>query len=431
MSSSHHKIGWLTACALVISNMVGTGVFTSLGFQLSGAENTWTIIILWLAGGVLALIGAFTFAELGTHYGDENGGDYIFISKGIHPFLGYLSALVSLVAGFAAPVAIAGIAMEAYLAPFQLPNLRILTIGIILIIGLIHSFSLKHSGWFQDWATIVKIAFILIILSVGIYFPAIPNNAFNFSDSYKNEIFTGNFATSLLYVTYSYTGWNAAAYIVGEIRKPEENLPKSLIVGTLVVTISYILLQLIFLRFASLEQLQGKADVAVISFSNLFGIHGSKWVSFGISVQLIATMSSYIWIGARVTSRMAKDYPLWNYFSATNIHHIPVRAIWLQIVIILLLLFSGTLEQVLVYTSFTLQLMGTLAVASLLFTTRQPSDFKSPLRPYIQILFIAFSCFVLGFITIDNPIPSAIGFGILMLLGSTYWFRLNGARSEK
>lgn len=431
MTSSHHKIGWLTACALVISNMVGTGVFTSLGFQLSGAENTWTIIILWLAGGVLALIGAFTFAELGTHYGEENGGDYVFISKGIHPFLGYLSALVSLVAGFAAPVAIAGIAMEAYLVPFQLPNLRILTIAIILIIGLIHSFSLKHSGWFQDWTTIAKIAFILIILFVGIYFPAIPNNAFNFSDSYKNEIFTSNFATSLLYVTYSYTGWNAAAYIVGEIRKPEENLPKSLIIGTLIVTISYIFLQLIFLRFASLEQLRGKADVAVISFSNLFGINGGKWVSFGISVQLIATMSSYIWIGARVTSRMAKDYQLWHFFSSTNNYNIPVRAIWLQIIIILLLLFSGTLEQVLVYTSFTLQLMGTLAVASLLFTTRQRSDFKSPLRPYIQILFIGFSCFVLGFITIDNPIPSAIGFGILMLLGSTYWFRFNGGPSKK
>ena len=82
------KISWQTAGALVISNMVGTGVFTSLGFQLSAVQNTWSIILLWVLGGILALIGAFTFAELGTHYPNENGGDYIFISKGLHPFLG-------------------------------------------------------------------------------------------------------------------------------------------------------------------------------------------------------------------------------------------------------------------------------------------------------------------------------------------------------
>ncbi|CAG5005873.1 Serine/threonine exchanger SteT [Dyadobacter sp. CECT 9275] len=430
MQNSQHKIGWLTACALVVSNMVGTGVFTSLGFQLDSIQNTWSIILLWTLGGILALIGAFTFAELGTHYANENGGDYVFISKGIHPFFGYLSALVSMVAGFSAPVAIAGIAMEAYLAPFHISHPRILTVSIILVIGFIHSFSLKHSGIFQNFSTTIKVLFIVMILACGVYFSSLPGNAIRLDNSYRSEILTSGFAVSLLYVTYAYTGWNAAAYIVSEIKDPRKNLPKALLTATLAVTVTYILLQLVFLKFASAEQLKGKADVAVISFSNLFGSNGIKWISVGISVQLIATMSSYVWIGSRITRRMARDYPLWKYFDHMNRRDIPVRAIWLQIGITCLLLFSGTLEQVLLYTSFVLQLMGTLAVASLLGSQRKPGDYPSPFRPWLQWTYIIFSICVLGFIAIDKPLESFAGLAVVLLAGISYFLKPPQAKTD-
>ncbi|XWW47809.1 APC family permease [Fibrella sp. USSR17] len=423
MSLSSTKISWRTACALVISNMVGTGVFTSLGFQVAVVQNTWSIVLLWVLGGLLALIGAFTFAELGTHYAHENGGDYVFIANGLHPFLGYLSAWVSLVGGFAAPVAIAGKAMESYLAPLGIPNLRFLTVVLILLLGLLHSFSLRHSSVFQNMTTLVKIGFIAAILGVGVFVSAIPGNSLRWDASYQTEVFTSPFAVSLLYVTYAYTGWNAAAYIVAEIRDPRRNLPRALLLGTLGVAIIYVGLQLVLLKFASVAQLQGQVDVAVISLANVLGTSGGRWVSAGIAFQLIATMSSYVWIGGRVTQRMAQDFPLWCFFSKQSVQQIPVRAIWLQVGITLLLLFSGTLEQVLLCTSFVLQLMGTLAVASLLRTPRQSDDFPSPFRPWLQWAYIAFSLFVLGFILTDRPRESLVGLTVVAVGGATYWIR--------
>ena len=417
------KISWQTACALVISNMVGTGVFTSLGFQLSAVQNTWSISLLWVLGGILALIGAFTFAELGTHYPEENGGDYIFISKGLHPFLGYLSAWVSLVGGFSAPVAIAGKAMEAYLSPFGLTHPRALTVAIIVVIGVLHSVSLKHSSVFQNVTTLVKIGFIVGILALGFGMASLPGNALRWDSSYQTEVFTSPFAVSLLYVTYSYTGWNAAAYIVSEIRDPRRSLPRALLLGTLGVAVLYVCLQVVMLRHASLRQLQGQTEVAVISFGHLLGPSGSRWVSAGIAFQLIATMSSYVWIGGRITQRMARDFTLWRFFGKQSSQRIPVRAIWMQIAITLGLLFSGTLEQVLLCTSFVLQLTGTLAVASLLRTPRLPHAFHSPWRPGLQWGYIAFSLCVLGFILVDRPRESLVGLTIVAVGGLTYWIR--------
>ena len=419
------KISWQTACALVISNMVGTGVFTSLGYQLASVQNTWSIVLLWALGGGLALVGAFTFAELGTHYADENGGDYVFISRGLHPFLGYLSAWVSLVGGFAAPVAIAGKAMEAYLAPFGLANPRALTVAVVIAVGLLHSVSVKQSAVFQNVTTVVKIGFVGLILAVGVFVSALPGNALRWDNSYQREVFTSPFAVSLLYVTYAYTGWNAAAYIVAEIRDPRRNLPRALLLGTLLVAATYVCLQLVFLKFASVAQLRGQADVAVIAFSNVPGLGTSagRWASVGIAVQLIATMSSYVWIGSRVTQRMARDFPLWHFFGKQSDRQIPVRAIWLQTGITLGLLFSGTLEQVLLCTSFVLQLMGTLAVASLLRTPRLPHAFHSPLRPWLQWGYIGVSLCVLGFILTDRPRESFIGLAVVAAGGATYWIR--------
>ncbi len=421
MTKPLHKISWLTALALVISNMVGTGVFTSLGYQLLAVQNTWSILLLWILGGILALIGAFTFAELGTHYHDQSGGDYVFISKGLHPFLGYLTAWVSLVGGFSAPVAIAGLAMEAYLSPFNIPYLRVFTVTLIVVIGLLHSFTLKHSSWFQNVTTVVKVAFIGLVLAVGFWVAPPVVNSLKWDSSYQGEVFTSSFAVSLLYVTYAYTGWNAAAYIVSEIKDPRRNLPKALLLGTITVTVIYVCLQLVFLKLAAPGALQGQADVAVVAFANRFGPTAGKWISIGIAFQLVATMSSYIWIGGRITSRMALDFPLWRFFSRQNAHHIPVRAIWLQVAITLGLLFTGTLQQVLLCTSFVLQLMGTLAVASLLRTPRYPTDFPSPFRPWLQWAYILFSLGVLVFIATDKPVESFVGLGIVLVGGLTYF----------
>lgn len=406
---------------LVISNMIGTGVFTSLGYQLAEVQNVWSIVLLWVLGGILALIGAFTFAELGTHY-NKSGGDYVFISEGFHPFLGYLTAWTSLIVGFSAPVAIAGLAMEAYLAPFNIPHIRLYIVATIILISFLHSFSLKHSSIFQTITTIIKVLFIAFLMGLGVWFLPTENNAINTQTSVLEEISKSGFAVSLLYVTYAYTGWNAAAYIVGEIRNPKKDLPKALILGTLGVIIVYVALQLVFLKFGTYTQLNNQAEVAILATQNILGTTANKWISAGIGIQLIATMSSYIWIGPRIVHSMAQNFSLWRWLRPTNEHNIPIRAIWLQCAVILVLMLSGSLQQVLLYTSFLLQLMGTLAVASFMKISRVGNGFKSPFSPYMQYIYVIFSVFVMIFIVYDKPKESLIGLGILLVGAISYYF---------
>lgn len=426
--SLKHKIGWKTAAALVISNMIGTGVFTSLGFQLADIQNTWSIVLLWTLGGVLALIGAFTYAELGTNF-DESGGDYIFLSKLIHPFLGYLYAWISLTVGFTAPIAISVMAMKSYLHPIN-PAIfnNWFGIAVILILTAIHSVSIGQSGRFQNFSTLIKLGFVLILIALGFYFIPAPDAAINLDASWKRELFLPGFAIGLLYVSYAYTGWNSAAYIVDEIDDPKRNLPKALLIGTLTVTVLYVLLQLVFLRHASVGQLANKVEVASISFTNLFGKRGGLWVSSFIAIQLIATVSGYLWIGSRITYAMAKDYHLWKLIAVKNKNGIPVRTLWLQAVISIALMFTGSFEEVLQYAGFTLQLMGTLTVASIFWLKGRKEAFKSPLKPFIQIVFILFSLWVLGYMLLERPKQSLIGLLFVGVGGITYFIsiRKNG-----
>ena len=193
--------------------MIGTGVFTSVGFQLSSVQNTWSILLLWLAGGVMALFGAFAYAELGTHF-KESGGDYIYLSRVFHPMLGYLSAWAGLTVGFSAPVALAAMAFTKYLAPFGLQNNVWLAIAVIILVGLMHSFTIKHSSRFQNGSTIIKVLFIVVLILIGFFINSNNNNnnAINFSNSWHSEIAQSGFAVSMVYVSFAYTGWNAAAY---------------------------------------------------------------------------------------------------------------------------------------------------------------------------------------------------------------------------
>ena len=402
--------------------MIGTGVFTSVGFQLSSVQNTWSILLLWLIGGLLALFGAFAYAELGTHF-KESGGDYIYLSRLFHPVLGYLSAWAGLTVGFSAPVALAAMAFTKYLAPFGLQNNLWLAIGIIIIVGLMHSFTIKHSSRFQNSSTIIKVVFIVSLILIGFILPRGTVNAINLSNTWQQEILKPGFAVSMVYVSFAYTGWNAAAYVADEINKPERNLPRALIISSLFVAVVYILFQFVLLKNASVSQLQGKEEVTFISFANLLGSSGGKWVSIFIAIQLVATVSSYLWVGPRVTWAMARENKLWRPLAKKNQHGIPVAAVWLHVFISILLTLTGSFEKVLLYAGFVLQLMASLTVATSLFIKDpKPDTFRSPLKPLLQLVFLVFNAWVLIFTLINRPRESMIGIGILAAGLIVYFF---------
>jgi len=418
LNSTSKKISWKTAAGIVIANMIGTGVFTSLGFQLAVVQNTWTILLLWTFGGIMALLGALVYAELGTHF-RRTGGDYIFLSETIHPLVGYLYAWVSLVVGFSAPIAIAAMAMNNYLSPVvgetQLPGLFFL-----VLIPAVHIFSVSSSAKFQNGMTILKIAFVLALIGIGLVFGSNSTSpALNFSDSWKEEILLPGFAVSLIYVFYAYTGWNSAAYIIEEVDQPKKNLPKALIGATVLVMVVYVLLQLVLLKHASVSQLTGQVQVADIAFGNLFGPNGALWVSLFIGVQLIATISGYAWVGPRVTYAMAKDYKLWRPLAQVNGQNIPVRAIVLNTGISLILFVSGSFEQIMLYAGFILQLMSTVTVYSSLKIKNQ-EGFKTPFKPLPQLIYLGFSIALMGYLLVDRPKESLAGIGILLLGWAVY-----------
>jgi len=419
------KIGWKTAAALVISNMIGTGVFTSLGFQLTDIQNTWSIVLIWVLGGVFALIGAFTYAELGTNF-DESGGDYIFLSKLLHPLLGYVYAWISLTVGFTAPIAISVMAMKSYLNPIN-PSVFNEWFGVcvILILTGIHSVSIGHSERFQNSATALKIGFVLLLIILGFSNVPAVEGALNLGSSWQKELLLPGFAVSFVFVTYAYTGWNSAAYIVDEINDPRRNLPKALLFGTALVTICYVLFQVVLLKHAAIAQMSGKVEVAFIAFKNLFGTEGGNWVSYFIAIQLIATISGYLWIGSRVTFAMSKEHSLWHKLAVKNKNGIPVRALWLQAIISIILTLTGSFEQVLLYAGFVLQLMGTLTVASIFWLKGRKGAYKSPLKPFLQIIFILFSLWILGYMLVDRPKESGIGLLFVLSGVGTYFMSKN------
>ncbi len=415
MNSTSHQIGWKTAVAIVVSNMIGTGIFTTLGFQLTDITNTYSIFLLWFIGGILALFGAFCYAELGSHF-KGNGGDFIYLKETYHPLLGYLVSWISLIIGFSSPVALAALAMSKYLSAFDVSFGNSFAIGIIFLVSVFLSFSLKASSRFHNFFTLIKIAFIivLIIIGIGISDSEAIGNSLKFDDSWQKEIMLPAFDTSLVFVTYSYTGWNSASYIAGEIKDVQKNLPKSLIVGTVFVTVCYLLVNFIMLKHTPVNQLAGKEDVMGEAANNMLGNTFGKIVNIFIALQLVATISGYLWVGSRLTQAFAKENRLWKSLSVGNKKGIPVRAIFAHAVIATLIILTGSFKEIFVYTAFILQLFATLAISTAYFIKKEDRKiFKSNLFYIFPTVFLLFSIYILYFTLIHNPKESIIGLGIV------------------
>ena len=404
------KIGWKTATAIVIANMIGTGIFTSLGFQLVNTTSTFSILLLWLLGALMAIAGAFSYAELGTFF-NRSGGEYHFLSKTYNPLIGYLSGWVSLTIGFSAPVALAAMALGKYLEPYSGISSTILAIASVIIVTIFHSISLNTSSKLQNFTTALK--FILVsIFIISSNFIVPDTSSLDWSNRWQLEILTPAFAVSFVYVTFSYSGWNAAAYIVDDIKDVNRNLPKALIIGTLVVSIIYLLLNLVFLYQSPASDLVGQIEIGQIVAISMFGEWGGKLISLAIGMMLVSSISAMICTGPRVTQAMADDHRLWSWFSLHKGSNIPVRSIWLQLIITLVMVVSGTFEQVLLYSAFVLQLFSALAVAAVIklrLSSASNSNYQSPWFPLPQIFFLILSVWVLIYILFSQPLETTFG----------------------
>lgn len=419
-----YKITTLTGFSLVVANMIGTGAFTSLGFQLKDLNNPTIILILWVLGGVIALSGAFSYAEIGTNI-QRSGGEYAFLTKLFHPLVGYLSGWISITVGFAAPIALSAMAFVAYFPYFNL-NPKWTSIILIAIITLIHTKNLSISSKFQNISTLFKIAIIVVLILIGIWLePSFDNVGFLANSDYSNLI-SPAFAVALIYVSYSYSGWNAAAYITEEFKNPKKSLPIALIGGTLIVTMLYTFLQYVFLKHVPILELKGQLNVGTIAMNKMIGEDYGRLFGLAISLLLVSGISAMVWVGSRVTSSIAKDHRFWSFFKSEK-NNIPKRALWLQFGISSLLILTGTFEQILIYCGILLTISSVTTVIGV-FKLRyqqkniQTDKFRSPLFPLFQIVFIILSLWMIVYALINSPFEVIVGFGNILIGFLTYWW---------
>lgn len=396
--------------AIVMANMIGTGIFTSLGFQLVSTTNTWSIILLWSLGAIMALCGALSYAELGTHL-TRSGGEYHFLSETFHPLIGYLSGWVSLTVGFAAPVALAAMALGEYTGTYLQLSPTLIAVAVALLVTAFHSVSIHTSSTVQNITTVVKVVLILSFIVFGLTITT-QASGLDWSASWQDEVLLPAFAVSFIYVTFSYSGWNAASYIVEEIKDVQRNLPIALVLGTLLVSALYLLLNVVFLRQASIDSLAGQLEIGQIVAIQMLGDNGGRLISLAIGVMLVSSISAMVWTGPRVTQVMAEDHKMWSWFAHKSKHAIPIRAIWLQTAITVVLVLSGSFEQVLLYSGFILQLFGALAVSAVfVLRKRNPltTSFRSPLYPMPQVIFLLLSIWVLTYLAYNQTTETMLG----------------------
>ena len=416
---SAKPIGLYTATSLVIANMVGTGVFTSLGFQVLGIHSVFALLLLWIIGGVAATCGALAYGELGAAM-PRSGGEYHYLSKIFHPVVGFLSGWVSATVGFAAPVALAAMALGDYTSRIltQLKPLPVALAAVVLI-TILHATDVRLGSRFQVLFTSMKVVLIVFLIGAGLAIGGVPGHHISLAPAGAlKDIFSRDFAVSLFFVSYAYSGWNASAYLAGEIENPQRNLPRSLLQGTLVVTALYVLLNFVFLYTTPMDQLAGQVEVGYIAATSIFGTTGGKLMGMVIALLLVSSVSSMIMAGPRVAQVMGQDVPLLGFLAKTTRAGVPATAIAIQSSITVVLILTSSFERVITYMGFTLNLFTLLTGAGLIALRIKQPNLPRPVRmwgyPWTAIVFLLIGLWLLIYGLVYKPTESLAGLATVL-----------------
>jgi APA family basic amino acid/polyamine antiporter len=413
------------AAALVVSNMIGTGVFMSLGFQVAGftrpdgasllTGSVFPIIMVWIVGGGLALCGALCYAELATAL-PRSGGEYHFLSRIYHPMVGFCTGLCSATMGFAAPIAASALFFGKYLcrafpgiagkAPAGTEHAAAFLL--VTLVTLAHLRSLRFTGVFQAASTAMTVGLILAFVIFG--FSAAPAQPVTFLPHAAdwNLPVLGAFGASLIWVMYAYSGWNAAAYIVEEVRNPGKALPRALILGTAFVIALYVAVNGVFLYTTPLGhflhttpkgQIVGEPEAAHIAGTSIFGPIGARISSGLICVGLIANVSAMTWVGSRVSEAIGVTYPLLGFLGRTSKTRVPYVSLLCQFGVVFTLLFFDA-GNIIDYIESVLLFWSLLAVLGVIVLRVREPGLARPYRtwgyPVTPIIFAIITLFCLA-----------------------------------
>jgi APA family basic amino acid/polyamine antiporter len=413
------KLRLFPATNIVIANMIGAGIFTTSGLLLQEIGSPGLMVSLWAAGGLIALCGAFCYGELGSAI-PRAGGEYVYLSELFHPTLGFLTGWVSFFVGFSAPLAASSLGFSEYLtraAPGLVawgdPELikKALAIIVVLILTLVHLRGLEFGSRVQNYLTVGKVVLIAGLVIVGF---SIGRGSFaHFQQGAEPQPGIAGWKTaglSLMWIMFAYSGWNASAYIGSEIRDPERNLPRSLILGTGVVMLLYLSLNVLFVYAVAPSEMSGVIPVGGVAALGLFGGAADTLISLLIAFALLSSISALIILGPRVYYAMSRDGYFFKAVSQVHpVFRVPSKAIVLQFLIAALMVVSGTFDQILTYMGFCLGIFPIVAVLGVIkLRAAGKSAYRMPLYPLAPIVFIAASLVILVLAYLERPIESSI-----------------------
>jgi len=405
--------------------MIGTGVFTTTGLLLADIQSPQAVLACWLIGGVLALAGALSYAELATALPD-NGGEFLLLSRIYHPAIGFVAGVVSLIVGFSAPVAASAIALSLYLDRVfpEAPTLAI-SIGVVLALSAIHAWRVAAGGRFQVLITSLKALLIATFIAVG-WWQSEPSRLWTGTGDAFAQVLSPEFAVGLVLVSFAYTGWNASIYIAGELKNPRRDIPLSLAAGTVIVTMLYLGLNAVFLMAAPADRLAGVVEIGHVAAEGLFGSAGARALSVVIAVGLISTISAYIMSGPRVYEAMGATYPRLEFLTGRGQHSTrgPLAAIALQALVAIGMLLTASFEALLTYVGFTLSMFAALTVAGVFILRIREPQLERPYRvsgyPVTPLAFVGLMLWMIWNSVALAPGVAVAGGATLAFAGGLY-----------
>ncbi len=416
------KFRFPTVTAVVIANMVGTGVFTGLGFQLVQIRSGFVLLMLWAIGGIAAICGALVYAELGAAL-PRSGGEYNFLAKIFHPAAGFVSGWVSATIGFAAPTALAAITFAEYATSILSDGSseilkKALAAALVIALTVVHSSTRRNSGGLQVIITVLKVGVIIGFCIAALTFAEV-TQPIRFLPSAGDEVLltSGAFAVSLIYVSYAYTGWNAATYLSSELENPQRTLPITLLTGTLVVMLLYLALNFTFLRVAPIDAMSGELEIGYIAARFAFGDLGGRFAGLVLALLLVSTVSAMTLAGPRVLQVIGEDFHALRFLSRTNADGVPSTAISVQSILAVIFILTSSFESILIFAGFTLALNSFATVFGVFVLRWRQPDLPRPYRsfayPLTPLVYLTLTGWTLTFVLLNRPLEGIFGLSVI------------------
>lgn len=402
------RLGLPSTTLVAVANMIGAGVFTTSGFALANLGRPGVVLLAWVVGGGIALLGALSYGALASRI-PESGGEYTLLSQTLHPLAGFLAGWVSLLAGFTAPIAVAALALQAYLFGDSLAvRPEWIGTGAILLAAGLHGVRLQAGVVIQNIVVVLKLGLVIGLIGFGLQHVGASPPLPIWEERPPFEL--GAFAVTLVWVSFSYSGWNAAVYFAGEVRDPERNLWRSMVLATVFVSLLYVGLNAVFLYAAPAAAIAGHEDVGAIAAEAIGGAGLRRIVALVVALALFTSISAMVMIGPRVYERMSEDGYLPRWFRRSS--STPSAAIFAQAGLAILVLWLSELAQLLGYIGFTLGISAAGTVIGLLVLRRKEGPVRVPIPgyPVVPVAFVVLTLSAAAWMALR--LPGQAGFGL-------------------